>query len=181
MLYKSGRLHTDTDVLPRHPFGPLEFEPVIPMLMYDPSSLTFPDSPDIPLLQRECLCRQNIIGRLRKKIRSNPTRRLTSNFFLKNDVLYHYFFRTGQAFHQLYVSSELVDQIPLACHDDVSAVHLGTTIRTPTKINQRFFWPKMTRQVTNYVRSCEECQTKTKPKERPVGYLEPTSSDSPIV
>lgn len=158
---------------------PQEPEPGIPMLLCDPSSLTFPDSSDIPLLQQECIWWQHIIHGLKRKDPEYSIRRLNRIFLIKNNVLYHRFIRHGQAFHQLCVPSKLVDQVLLACHDDVTAGHLGRT-RTLSKINKRFFWPKMTQQVTSYVRSCEECQNTKKPKQRPVGYLEPIRIQQPF-
>lgn len=34
--------------------------------------------------------------------------------------------------------------------------------------------------VSQYVRSCEDCQTRKKPKERPVGYIEPIRAKLPF-
>ena len=44
-----------------------------------------------------------------------------------------------------------------ACHDDVVAGHLGYK-RTLLRLQQRFWWPKMTNDVKWYVRSCRKCQ-----------------------
>ncbi|KAI9552214.1 pol polyprotein [Daphnia sinensis] len=89
VVYKSGRLHTDADALSRHPIEPPEPEPGIPMLLCDPPSLTFPDSPDIPSLQQECIWWQHIIQGLKRKDPEYSIRHLTRNFLLKNNVLYH--------------------------------------------------------------------------------------------
>ena len=77
------------------------------------------------------------------------------------------------------VPPELVNQVLLACHDDITAGHLGVS-RTLFKVNPRFFWPKRTQEVTHYVRSCIECQSKKRLQERPVGYLEPISVQQPF-
>lgn len=52
--------------------------------------------------------------------------------------------------------------------------------RTLFKINQRFVWPKRTRDVSHCVKSCVECQSKKQLQERPVGYLEPILVQQPF-
>ena len=42
-------------------------------------------------------------------------------------------------------------------HDVPMAGHLGKE-RTLTRVRRRFWWPGMTKDVTEYCRSCEECQ-----------------------
>ncbi len=106
-------------------------------------------------------------------------RRLIRHFVLKKDLLYHRIIRNGRAYLRLCLPPTLQKQVLLACHDDVTAGHLGVT-RTQAKINQRFYWPKMIQIVSQYVRSCEDCQTKKKPKERPAGYLEPVQAKLPF-
>jgi hypothetical protein len=91
VIHKSGRLHTDADAFSRHSIEPQEPELGIPMLLCEPSSLTFPGLPHLPLLQQECVWETNHTG-LEKKNQDYPTHRLTRNFLLKGDVLYHLLF-----------------------------------------------------------------------------------------
>ncbi len=170
VVYRSGRLHTDADVLSRHPIDPPEPEAEIPMLLI--SSATHSKLAVIQTLQLECDWFNPIIQGLKDEHPCPRVRRLIRHFVLKKDLLYHRIIRNGRAYLRLCLPPTLQKQVLLACHDDVTAGHLGVT-RTQAKINQRFYWPKMIQSVSQYVRSCEDCQTKKKPKERPAGYLEP--------
>ena len=72
-----------------------------------------------------------------------------------------------------------ITQVLLACHDNVTAGHLGVT-RTLSKVYRRFSWPKMSQQVSQYVRSCQDCQTKKGLRSRPAGLLSPIRSSEPF-
>ncbi len=133
----------------------------------------------IQTLQLECDWCNPIIQGLKDEHPCPRVRRLIRHFALKKDLLYHRIIRNGRAYLRLCLPPTLQKQVLLACHDDVTAGHLGVT-RTLAKINQRFYWPKMIQSVSQYVRSCEDCQTKKKPKERPAGYLEPVQAKLPF-
>jgi hypothetical protein len=161
IIYRSGRLHVDADVLSRHPIGPPEAEAEIPMLLCQPAFLSLPGSLNISQLQQDSNWWRKIIEGLKNPNPDCSTRRETRNFLLINDVLYHRVVFRGRASQQLCVPPELVNQVLLACHDDITAGHLGVS-KTLFKVNQRFFWPKRTKEVAQYVRSCIECQSKKK-------------------
>lgn len=57
-------------------------------------------------------------------------------------------------------------------HDDPISAHLGF-FKTFQKINSRFYWPKMRAEVKEYVRTCELCQKRKLPKQKPAGLLQP--------
>lgn len=69
-------------------------------------------------------------------------RRSARAFSLQDGVL----FRRAKGFEEdrrvLAVPKSLRQEILAACHDDVTAGHLGLK-RTLNKIGQRYFWPKM--------------------------------------
>jgi Integrase zinc binding domain len=51
------------------------------------------------------------------------------------------------------------------CHDDAKAGHFGT-FKTHRRIAEKYYWPRMARDVKNYVLNCDICKackpTKTK-------------------
>ena len=59
-----------------------------------------------------------------------------------------------------------------ACHDDIVAGHLGFK-RTLLRIQQRYWWPKMTKDVRWYVQSCKKCQFSKRDQGRKGGPLNP--------
>lgn len=99
-------------------------------------------------------------------------RRTARAFSLKDGVL----FRRAKGFEEdklaLAVPKALRREILVSCHDDITAGHLGMKI-TLDKIRQRYFWPKMFAEITRYVSSCPDCQTRKTPPMRPSGLLQP--------
>lgn len=59
-----------------------------------------------------------------------------------------------------------------ACHDSPLAGHLGFA-RTYSMISQRFYWPKMRKQIKKYVSSCFNCQRRKASNVRKQGYIQP--------
>lgn len=57
-------------------------------------------------------------------------------------------------------------------HDSLLAGHQGTK-RTLAKLQQTYYWPGMSTDVTKFVRSCDICQRFAEPSSRPVGLLHP--------
>ena len=50
-------------------------------------------------------------------------------------------------------------------HDHPISAHFSVT-KTYEKIRERYYWPRMKQDVEQYVKSCEQCQRRGKPKER---------------
>lgn len=176
IVYRSGRLHQDADALSRNPVDPPESESGIPMLFIN---LPMTASPNIAVLQSKASWWKPIIVGLRELKPGKRTRRLIKHFVLIDGILYHRIVRQGHVYHRLCLPPSLVIQVLLACHDDVTAGHLGVT-RTLHKIHKRFYWPKMSQQVSQYVKSCQDCQTKKGLRTRPAGLLQPLRPKQPF-
>lgn len=100
IVYRSGRLHTDADVLSRHPVGSPEIESEIPMLLCQSSPLSLPDS-NISLLQQNSSWWKNLIEELKKPHPNYSTRRKIRHFLLIRGVLYHRVVFRGRVFQRL--------------------------------------------------------------------------------
>jgi len=66
----------------------------------------------------------------------------------------------------------MIPDVIYSCHDDTFGGHLGIK-KTMLKIKERFFWPKMTNDITQYVKTCMECQTKKAELLPKAGLLQP--------
>ena len=62
-------------------------------------------------------------------------------------------------------------EIIRACHDDITADHMGQT-RTLNKVRQRYFWPRMDADIIQHVRCCHPCQARKGIYRKPSGFLE---------
>ena len=87
----------------------------------------------------------------------------SSDFFLRNGLLYRWYSPPVSYGDEAMTTEQLV--LPTQCHmpvlrlahDIPLAGHLGKS-KTSQHILQRFFWPSLHRDVTQYCRTCTECQ-----------------------
>lgn len=63
------------------------------------------------------------------------------------------------------------------CQDEPSSRHLGTA-GPLGNIKTKYYWPRLTSDVTHYVRSCRDCQRRKTPPKRPAGLLQPIAVQS---
>lgn len=177
IVHRSGRLHSDADGLSRAPMGAPEEEEEIPLLTNFPA--TIPKKIDIALEQQRSSWWEKIIGGLKEENPNPRVRKLIHPYELRNGVLYRKRVHRGQLSYQLCLPFPYVKQILLACHSDVTSGHLGV-VKTLYKIQQRYFWPGMRRNIVGFVLSCVDCQTKKRPREAPAGLLQSTRVNQPF-
>lgn len=63
---------------------------------------------------------------------------------------------------KIFVPTNLQSKILLDCHDNPKASHGGIS-KTISRIQSRFYWPSMNKEIKDYVRKCEICQTTKAP------------------
>ena len=76
------------------------------------------------------------------------------------------------------IKNTFILDILYAFHNSPAAGHLGVN-RTKSKIQERFYWPRMSSDIKNYVLSCLECQTKKSPTQKPLGMFQPIQVGGP--
>ena len=90
--------------------------------------------------------------------------RLRKEFFLDSDLLYRRtFFKTiNRVVNQFVMPRQFRKRTVLVCHEDYA--HLGMD-RVQVLLQERFYWPKMSEDVRQYIRTCERCaRFKQKPE-----------------
>jgi hypothetical protein len=106
----------------------------------------------------------NLLGRdLKKKLRA---------YSVQRGVVYRKQKRNGKIVNILYVPKTLRTMILSDMHDAVLAGHLGIH-RTWNRMRNRFYWPRMYRDIVNYVQSCESCAAQKRSTRAPSGLLQP--------
>jgi len=98
---------------------------------------------------------------------SKVARRLAldaQDHILDDDILYHLWYprgtgtRSDRVIKQLVVPVSLRNEVLLSFHDSlIAGAHQGVD-RTYQNIRLRYFWPNMYADVTDYVKSCLDCQ-----------------------
>ena len=169
VVYKSGRKHTDADCLSR---APVESTP--PDQTDDESFLMAVTASDLAQKQRDDLELRPLIDYLEGQLKQPPRtfRRTISSFFLRDNILYKRNFDPSARTALLVVPSAMREEILNACHDEPSSGHLGFT-RTLARIRHKYYWPKLSRTVKHYVKTCRDCQRRKTPPMKPAGFLHP--------
>ena len=63
----------------------------------------------------------------------------------------------GTEYRQIVVPSALRTAILQVAHDIPAAAHLGMT-KTKNRVEPHFYWPSMSQDIKNYIRTCDVCQ-----------------------
>ena len=84
------------------------------------------------------------------------------DFVINRGMLYHKDKVEGQPICQLCVPEGRRVQILKLAHDSVLGCHLGER-KTRERVRLSFFWPKMRQDIQGYVRSCTQCQLRSRP------------------
>ncbi|XP_072943325.1 uncharacterized protein [Epargyreus clarus] len=91
-------------------------------------------------------------------------------YHLVRGVLYRYIEADTEE-PQLVVPESLRKQVMLECHDSPTSGHGGIE-RTLHRIAERFYFPGMRRYVTEYLKTCVECQRYKPSNVKPAGLLQ---------
>jgi len=102
-------------------------------------------------------------------------------WMIKDECLFH--IRTNRKFKkkslQLVVPSCLREKIMKAHHDDMLGGHCGY-LKTLNKVSQWYWWPKMKRDVKEWVQTCMVCQTHSRNYGPKIGKLAPVTAQYPF-
>lgn len=169
IVYKSGRLHSDADCLSRAPVEAADTN-------YEDDDV-FVGAVDIIAMsekQRQDPELRLLIDYLEGHTSVVPKdfARSLPSFSLRSSVLYKRNFASSGKEYLLVMPTSLRDEVLLACHDEPTAGHLGYA-RTLARVKQKYYWPKLSAAVKQYVRTCRDCQRRKSPPGRPPGLLQP--------
>ncbi|CAH2093702.1 unnamed protein product [Euphydryas editha] len=92
-------------------------------------------------------------------------------YFLAQGVLYRYSEDSESEEPQLVIPASLRSKVMFECHDSPTAAHGGIQ-RTIHRISQRFYFPGLRRYVTEYLKTCIECQRYKASNLKPAGLLQ---------
>src|SRR6185295_3717296 len=90
------------------------------------------------------------------------------NFELHDELIY---LRSGKRL-AIPNNKELRTLLLHKCHDSIIARHLGTE-KTLELVQRNYFWPRMGKDIKNYVTSCDSCQRNKASNQAPAGLLQP--------
>jgi hypothetical protein len=92
---------------------------------------------------------------------------------LKDGLLYQTREIEGQTVHRLYLPKGTVrGDVLHSAHDAPTAGHLGRD-KTLERLERHYFWPRMSADVHEYVKTCPSCQKCKSSNAKPAGLLKP--------
>lgn len=115
------------------------------------------------------------VGKIIKDIEGEEevanTRWAERGYCMTQGVLYRYSHDEDNEEPQLVIPESLRKEIMVECHDKATAGHGGID-RTLKRIAQRYYFPGMRRFVTEYLKTCIECQRYKPSNVKPAGLLQ---------
>ena len=96
-----------------------------------------------------------------------------------NGVLYREYREEDSIYLQFVVPKQMREKILLELHDSWCGGHLGND-KTIAKLDERYYWPRITKHVKRYIQSCSKCATSKTPKEYGRAPLRPMKATYPF-
>ena len=126
-------------------------------------------SPVIQQEQQEDSFCASILTILQGPTNNAKYRHCVLRYVIKGKLLYRMSYQENRLHFQLCIPKVLQIKLLQHAHDECS--HQGIT-RTFARLFAKYFWQGMLRSVADYCCSCETCQMKKSPKQRPSGFLQ---------
>ena len=105
------------------------------------------------------------------------------DFDLFDDILYHFWTlgprKRKHVRKQLVIPRCLINEVLQWCHDDPTSGHLAFN-KTYYKVQERFYWEGMYRDIDYWCKSCVLCSTRRTPKGRKPAPILPIPVDGPF-
>lgn len=170
VTHKSGRKHNDADCLSRAPVGSAPEDTNDD----EDSFLGAINATDMALRQRRDPELRHLMEHLagRQSVLPRDFIRVLPALSIRQGILYKKNFEPGGRPWLLVAPEDLRGEIIEACHDDPSSGHLGYS-RTLARIRERYYWPRLTKSIRRYTKTCLQCQRRKTPPLRQAGFLQP--------
>lgn len=131
------------------------------------------DNYDIKSLQSKDQFCINIINAINNKDVSINIKRKSRQFIILNEILYYKRFSPPKNItHILVVPKQITNDLLKAYHESPLGGHTGMA-RTIHKLQNKYYWPTLSKDTTAFIKSCHNCQINKKLVGKPIGQLQP--------
>lgn len=124
-------------------------------------------------LEDECL--KNIISSFENND-ENVFRHTNRGYIMVDGILYRFCSEQDSENGQLVIPKSLRHEILQKYHSNPVSGHYGVD-KTINRIAPLFYWPGMRLEITNFVKSCDECKRYKPSSMKPIGLLQTLSSN----
>lgn len=142
--------HRLNEARARNPEAP-NLGPVSPLLQVDRTRLA--------ALQRDCSSLSTAHERARDG-REIAMAKGIGTYFYKEGLLYQRLLQEGETSERLVIPRDLREELLKVAHENPFSGHFST-MKTATRLQRDFYWPRLTDDVRNHCTSCTICQTTT--------------------
>ena len=168
IVYKSGKTHSNVDILSRNPLKEVGTN-------CDDLNIFQANEVNMAELQMTDPWCKTIRERMEKG-KLKPAEK----YIVENDILY-------RLVDDLFIKDRKLLCLPIklhreviqALHSDITSGHFGL-VKTLDKIRRRFYFPRMLKVVRRYIQACMDCQSRKKPVGKPYGNLQNIISTEPF-
>jgi hypothetical protein len=102
------------------------------------------------------------------------------NFIVEDGILYYIGPSSNDPVKRLAVPKSIVTELLLNAHSAPSSAHFGIN-KTYAKLRRNYYWSNMYTDCVNFIKSCEDCQSRKLPPRTPRAPLIPIAVESPWV
>lgn len=168
IFYKKGKENKVADALSRYPINKININENINEISINFNNIEQQQSND-----KFC---SDIITALKNNNDNNiPTKilRKSRQFLIKDNILYYKRFTPNNNINPtLVIPITLINQILKSYHESPIGGHTGIS-RTIHKLQNKYYWPTLTKDTTEYIKCCHNCQINKKIIGKPIGQLKP--------
>ncbi|KAI9565042.1 pol polyprotein [Daphnia sinensis] len=170
IVHRNGRLHTDADALSRYPVNVVTSSDEGLTYILAALSIDQDTKKEFQLAQQEEW--SEVFAAIKKG-------KVSGRYRIKDDLLFYEKIVDDGRLLKLCVPQSFKEEVMRSCHHDITAGHLGLT-RTLAKVRARYHWWATAEDVSEFVRSCRECQSRKPVYQRPAGFMEVKRTERPF-
>jgi len=168
IIYKKGKENKVADSLSRNAINNIKI-----INKTDDNIDTLTNLHDIKTQQKNDQFCNNIIKALNNEEVPTNIKRKSRLFILQNEILYYKKYTPPKNYNIiLVIPNTLINEILKSYHDSPTGGHTGIS-RTIHKIQNKYYWPSLHKDTTNFIKSCYECQINKKMSGKQIGLLNP--------
>jgi len=177
ITHKSGKTHLGVDYFSRYPIWPAKERNDENEENMGLTQINHIEEIDFRAEQVKDPNLRQIIEALQGQDMEAVIHRKARSYLLEDDLLFRKNYAHFGARKLLVVPAHLINRVLISFHDEPYGGAHYAVYKTFRKIAEKYYFDNMRNEVTRFVKSCWECQTKKRPIRQPQGFLQPSQHE----